>query len=222
MLFTIPTIGLICHFGPILFLLCSCPSSKCFPCSIRPPLLRSLCADGTSPPVSCLHMKILHGANRMKKGQSKLPIQALLYKRITYDGSRSTHTGFDTITTEPWMALVEPRGTAAFAGVRGIGSHLSMWWGAPSTESIEGKGYTRTYRSGKGRFSTLERRLSRQALLLGEMHMLHTRMGQQLLGVAPENLLSYLGLEGVQGIKIFHPALGGDKGIIRAEQDAIL
>ncbi len=49
MLFTIFTIGLTCHFGPLLFLLCSCLSSKCFPCSIRSPLLRSFCADGTNP-----------------------------------------------------------------------------------------------------------------------------------------------------------------------------
>ena len=86
--------------------------------------------------------------------------------------------------------------------------------GAPSTESIERRGYARTHRSGKERFPTLERRLSRQALLLREMHLCNTRMGQQVLGVAPENLLPHLGLEGVQGIKIFHPTLWGDKGIV--------
>ena len=39
-------------------------------------------------------------------------------------------------------------------------------------------------------------------------------MGQQLLGVAPQQLLPHLRLEVVEGIEVLHPALGCDEGII--------
>ena len=47
-------------------------------------------------------------------------------------------------------------------------------------------------------------------------------MGQQLLGVAPQQLLPHLRLEVVEGVEVLHPALGHDEGIIRAEEEAVL
>ena len=47
-------------------------------------------------------------------------------------------------------------------------------------------------------------------------------MGQQLLRVAPQQLLPYLRLEVVEGLEVLHPALGRDEGVVRAEEEAVL
>ncbi len=55
------------------------------------------------------------------------------------------------------------------------------------------------------------------------MHVCNSRMRQQLLSVPPEQLLPHLRLElDLERLKVLHPALGGDKGIIRAEKETIL
>ena len=48
-------------------------------------------------------------------------------------------------------------------------------------------------------------------------------MGQQLLSIPPQQLLPDFRLEfDLDRLKVLHPALRGNEGVIRAEQEAIL
>lgn len=47
------------------------------------------------------------------------------------------------------------------------------------------------------------------------MHLPDSRIRQQLLSVFPENFLAYLQLEiDLDGLKVLHPALGSDEGVV--------
>ena len=56
-----------------------------------------------------------------------------------------------------------------------------------------------------------------------EAHICNSRMRQQFLPIPPEQLLLHLRLElDLHRLKILHPALGCDKGVVGAEEEAIL
>ncbi len=60
----------------------------------------------------------------------------------------------------------------------------------------------------------------RQAALRGEVHLPNDGIGQQFLAVAPEQLLAHLRLElDLYRLKILHPALGRDEGVVGAEME---
>ena len=62
-----------------------------------------------------------------------------------------------------------------------------------------------------------------RALLRGEVHVPNDGIGQQLLRVLPQQFLAYFRLElDLDRLKVLHPALRCNEGIIGAKEEAVL